>query len=61
MSLLMQRGDAFSKLGWKRGVTTPEHRNVWNCSLKAFAAIEFDSKNTDDFEDRGTGTIKVEL
>lgn len=57
MSLLMQRGDAFSKLGWKRGVTIPDHCNVWNFFLKAFADIQFDSKNTADFEDCGKGRM----
>lgn len=51
----------FSKLGWKREATIPDYCSVRNCFLKAYAAIEFDSKNTADSEDHWTGTIKAEL
>lgn len=51
MSLLILRGDTFSTLVWKRGVPKLDCTDVWRFFLKAYIGIEYDSKNTADFED----------
>lgn len=59
--LFMWRGDTRSMSPWKRGIPNLDYAKVWDFFLKAYTALEFDSKHSVDFKDHWTGTTKEEL